>query len=197
MKIAITGSLGSGKSTCSQILKEMGYTIFNADEANNECLKAGSKTYLEIIDHFKDILDEEQNIDRKKLANIIFNDSTEKRVLESICHPAILEKMQQAVLSNKNDHFFAEIPLLFETEWDQYFDGSLLISISEEVRLQRCMSSRGFNQNEISERLNTQMKDELKRQKATWVIENNGSINELEQKIKQWLQKLLQNQHNS
>ena len=123
MKIAITGTIGSGKSTVASYLRNKGYFVFDCDEVNRELLNSDI-----LIDYFPECYDDGL-LDKKKLANIVFNDEKKRLLLESIMHPLILERMKKE--SGKHDPFFAEVPLLFEVNWDKFFDEILLVVLPE------------------------------------------------------------------
>ena len=190
MKIAITGSIGSGKSLCSQFLREYGYSVFDCDQVGKICFEKEHPAYLKILNQFDNILFEDKTIHRQKLAEIVFQDTTKRKILESIVQPYILEKMLQAMHETEEALFFAEVPLLYESGWERYFDGVLVVTAVEEWRIQRCIQNRGYSENEVKRRIQNQMSDHVQCEKATWVIENNGSILELKEKLFFWLKSI-------
>lgn len=191
-KIAITGTIGSGKSEVSRILKEKGYAVFDCDQVSYALSQPKMAGYNQIIERFDDILLEDQSIDRKKLANIIFNDNQAKKDLENILYPLILQEMEKQ--SRKSDQvFFAEVPTLYESGWEVYFDQVLVVSVSKEVRDYRLKENRSMTSEQIKERVLAQISDEEKRSKADWIIENNGTKKELKNKIEKWLEEIERN----
>jgi len=185
MKIAITGTIGSGKSSCSEILRTLGWDVFDCDACAKEAQKPGGKAMDLIQQCFPDTVNNEGVLDRKKLAEQVFADDNKRKLLEEILHPIILEEMN--LYAKDKELFFAEVPTLYESGWQQYFDGVLLISVDDKTREKRLIQSRSMTKEEIKSRVDVQFSDESKRQRATWVIDNNGTMDELKEKIIQWL----------
>lgn len=182
--IAITGIIGSGKSTVSKLLRERGYLVLDCDQGSRECIKKGSQGYQEMLVAFSElILDTEGNIDRKKVAEIVFSNNEKKKQLESIQHPLILNWVYEQCAMSKETLIFVEVPLLFECGWEGYFNESWVVVADEEIVFKRLKQNRTMSDDEINKRLDTQMKSELKIKKADHVIINNGSLMELDQQI--------------
>lgn len=180
MKIAITGTIGSGKSTVAAYLRDKGYFVFDCDEVNRELLNSDI-----LIDYFPECYDDGL-LDKKKLANIVFNDEKKRLLLESIMHPLILESMKKE--SGKHDPFFAEVPLLFEVNWDKYFDEVLLVVVDEDIALRRLLD-RGLSIEESKQRIKNQMSIKEKIERSDVIIYNDSSLFSLHKKIDGWLSK--------
>ncbi len=188
-KIAITGGIGSGKSKCSSILREMDYEVFDCDASAKKLRENNLQVQSEIANAFSECVNQGK-LNTLKLAEHIFQHPEAKQVLQDLLLPHILNDMNQQAKACQKEFFFAEVPLLFEVEWQQYFDGSLLISADETVRIERLMNQRGLLKRDIEARIANQMNDKKKRQLATWVIENNQNEKALKEKIKKWLSQL-------
>lgn len=187
MKIAITGTIGSGKSTVSNFIRELGYYVFDADLTVKKLSEKGNKAYNPIVALFgNDILNKDESINKTLLANIIFNDPNAKKNLESILHPMIKEAMIKE--STEHDIFFAEIPLLFETGFDQYFDYKILVYVEDDIALDRLVL-RGLNKKDAIQRINSQMDKDLKLSKSDFVIYNNSNLENLEKQVIDLIQK--------
>ena len=180
MKIAITGTIGSGKSTVAAYLRDKGYFVFDCDEVNRELLSSGV-----LIDYFPECY-ENGLLNKKKLANIVFSDENKRLLLESIMHPLILERMKKE--SGKHDPFFAEVPLLFEVKWDKYFDEILLVVVDEKIALERLVD-RGLSIEESKQRIKSQMSTKEKIERSDVIIYNDSSLFSLYEKIDGWLSK--------
>ena len=183
MKISITGTIGSGKSEVANYLRKLGYYVFDADKCNENLLKEPNLGYLGVKKAFPDVFDS-NILNKAKLAQKVFNNKDNLKILESIMHPLILEEMNKE--SNNKDVFFAEIPLLFESNWDKYFDYNLLIVADENTIIKRLMD-KGYDKKAINERLNNQMSTDLKIQRASGIIYNKGSFSSLYKEIDNWL----------
>lgn len=183
MKIAVTGTIGSGKSAVRQYLEEKGYFVFDCDGTNRELLN--KKAYRLLHKQFPECFDEEKKLDKKRLSSIVFNNPEKREILESIMHPEILKAMNK----RKDDPLFAEVPLLFEANWDIYFDESWLVVAEDKLIMERLLE-RGLSESEAKERIAVQMPVEEKMRRASQIIYNNGSLRDLHESIDKLLEKL-------
>ncbi len=183
MKIAITGTIGSGKSEMSNYLRnKYGFFVFDSDKTNSEILKDNPKLlYKDFSECFVD-----GTLDKRKLADIVFNDVTKRKKLESIMHPLILDKMLSNYNLKPNELFFAEVPLLFESGWDKYFDLIVLVTCDEDNALQRLLK-RGLSIKESKNRIKNQMSTDDKLARSDVIIYNNSSLSSFYEKIDEWL----------
>ena len=179
MKVAITGTIGSGKTEASLYLRNKGYDVFDCDAINKEILDSQSYELLHL--DFPECF-EDGELNKNKLASIVFSDEVRKEKLESILHPLILKELHD----RKNDPLFAEVPLLFEVGWDVYFDETLLIICNEDIALDR-LEKRGISKDNAIMRIKNQMPVQEKIKKATRIIYNNGSLDELYTAIDSYL----------
>lgn len=182
MRIGITGTIGSGKTEVVNYIKSKGYDVFNCDEVNTELLE--EKSYDLLFSEFNDCFDNKV-LNKTKLADTIFSDHSKKRKLESIMHPLILNKL----LAIKSDLIFAEVPLLFECGWEKYFDHTILLVSDEKIALERLMA-RGINNDDSKRRILSQMPVEEKIKKASFIIYNNGSLDDLYSSIDKILKQI-------
>ena len=182
MKIAITGTIGSGKTEASIYLRKKGYDVFDCDEVNKQLLE--DKGYELLHNRFPECFNGTK-LDKVKLASIIFTNVDRKTELENIMHPLILDKLQEKI----DDPLFAEVPLLFEAGWDKYFDEKLLIISNEDIALER-LKNRGISEFDAKRRINNQMSIKEKIKKASRIIYNNGSLDELYSAIDSYLKEL-------
>ena len=136
-----------------------------------------------MIDYFHECY-ENSLLNKKKLADSVFNDEKKRLLLESIMHPLILERMEEE--SGKHDPFFAEVPLLFEVNWDKYFDEVLLVVVDEDIALRRLLD-RGISIEESKQRIKNQMSIKEKIERSDVIIYNDSSLFSLHEKIDGWL----------
>lgn len=179
MRIAITGTIGSGKTEASIYLRKKGYDVFDCDKVNKNILD--TRAYELLNNDFSECF-ENEILNKQKLADIVFNDTNKKEKLESILHPIILDEL----MKRNDDPLFAEVPLLFEVGWDKYFDENLLIICDEDIALQR-LENRGIGRKDAYNRIKNQMPVQEKIKKATRIIYNNGSLDELYSAIDSYL----------
>lgn len=182
MKIAITGTIGSGKSEVSKYLNNLGYDVFDCDKQNKDILDKYGYNLLSY--HFPDCFDNKM-LNKKKLADTVFNNKENKTILEAIMHPLILGRL----IGRNDELLFAEVPLLFEANWQDYFDESLLIICDKQIALNRLIN-RGLSLMDADRRIASQMPVEEKIKKASRIIYNNGSLKQLHQEIDKYLKEL-------
>lgn len=183
MKIAITGLIGSGKSTVCNYLRDKGYHVFDCDKYNSYLLEKGNIGYLKVKEAFPEVFDNDILI-KTRLSDLIFSNSENKEKLENILHPIILDKINEE--SKDYDPYFAEVPLLFETEFYKHFDYALLIASDNNIALKR-LTLRGVNESEAKRRILNQMSLEEKKKRSDGIIYNNGNLVSLYNQIDEWL----------
>lgn len=160
--IALTGTMASGKSTVLSLLKKAGYPVYSADEISRQLTQINQQGYQAIVLAFgKEMLSEDQTLDRVKLADIVFHDEAKRKQLEAILHPLIRHQIQEAKQQNQTISF-VEVPLLFECGWEKDFDESWLVTCSQETCIKRCMENRKMSRQAILDRIRTQMSVEEK-----------------------------------
>ena len=192
--IALTGGIGSGKSRAAAILEELGAHSISADTLAREVLERGEDGYNEVVAYFGDEILNEGQIDRKKLAEIVFNDSKQLEVLESITHPLIRAKfVSQTRALSENSVVVYEIPLLAESISRQKqldFDHVIVLESETETRVARLVE-RGLSAKEAQLRIANQYSDAQRKEIATYLIKNEGSLEELINALSQWWSKFI------
>lgn len=188
--IAITGTIGSGKSAVVTYLKAKNYPVFDCDKIAHQCYEKGEKAYYQMIETFSEqILKDDGTIDRLKVAQLVFNDPEKKKILENILHPQILEKLFEAKKQCKAKLMFVEVPLLFEVNWQCYFDENWLVTCDEKIIVERLKSNRAMDEGAIKKRIQSQMPVNEKKKLADVLIENNADLKQLHQKIDELLER--------
>jgi dephospho-CoA kinase len=189
--IGVTGVIGSGKSTVSRILSEIGYPVIDLDSIAHTVLDLNG-----VVDLIRDSIGSDVlsngRVDRKKLAEKVFGDEHALSKLESIVHPLIVEKMSEAIerFRLKGEKVvFVDGPLIFETGTEHMFD-KIVVVFAEKDQIVRRMRKRGLKKEEVLLRLSRQLPIELKEKMADYVIRNTGSKKELRQEIKRLMTKI-------
>ena len=185
LRVALTGGIGSGKSLVGEILEELGALVIDSDQLAREVIERGSPGYEEVVAAFGDSILSEGQIDRSKLAAVVFNESDLRKKLESIIHPLVREAAEKlarklpsgAILIN-------QIPLLVESEGAKRFDYVVTVSADEEIRRER-LRLRGLRDYEITQRMAAQVSDSEREKIANYIIRNDGSIDELTQAVEE------------
>ena len=172
--IGIAGGIGTGKSTILDYLKkEKKAYIIKADDLGHEVLKKGEKGYKEAIKHFgHELLNEEENIDNNKLARIIFENPNEKKWLENLVHPLVLEKIKKEI--QKEDKLIVlETAIMFETKCNELCDYVLGILTDRNIRIERLISTRGYSREKCIKIMDNQMSDEDLKKRCDYILYNN------------------------
>lgn len=188
MIIGITGSSGAGKSTVCEILKkEYNAQIIDADKISKQLSKKGTIYLEEIVEKFgKEILLENGELDRKKLAEIIYSSDEKREILNNCTLKHIKEKIKQEVKKLKNNKKIIAIdaPLLFEAKLDEICEFVIaVISDNFEVQIERITKRDGITEEQAMARLKAQKPNDFYTQKSRYVIVNNGKIEEVEKQI--------------
>ncbi|KGX83571.1 dephospho-CoA kinase [Pontibacillus marinus] len=192
--IGLTGSIATGKSTVSLMFDDYDIPVIDADKISRKVVEPGEKAYDQIVETFgRDILREDDTIDRKALGAIVFNDEEKRKALNGIVHPAVREKM----LEERDYHVrqnekavVLDIPLLFESELTHFVDKILVVYVDEEIQLKRLMERDESTEDEAKSRINSQMPVSKKAEEADAVISNNGtkqqSYDQLDAILRKW-----------
>ncbi len=184
MYIGLSGGIGSGKSTVAKILSELGAVVIDADAIAKEVLETGQVGYENVIHNFGDsVLDPTGNIDRKKLAELVFQDETKLAKLESIVHPAVVSRVTQIRESLPDSAIVVyDTPLLIEKGLQDQFDTVLIVLADLESRRERLLS-RGLLLKDIDARIANQATDEQRKAVADVLIVNDGTMQELKENV--------------
>ena len=192
MRIAITGSIGSGKSEMGRVLKEWGYPVIDTDVLAHEALTKDTSVFKKIVNEYgEEAIGIDGDINRKFLANKIFADPIEKNKVEKWIHPYVWKRMEEEVKNyDKNQLVFVEVPLLFETGSQTRFDKTVLVLSSQKNALARLMHHRQITKTEAHRRWNAQMSPALKATFADDVIHNDADLETFHKNIENYINKL-------
>jgi dephospho-CoA kinase len=177
----ITGGIASGKSTVAGMFARNGARIVDADRIAREVVGRGMPAYADIIAHFGEaILQADREVDRSRLADIIFHDAAERQVLERIVHPRVREETARRLERIRREDAHAvvilDVPLLFESGMERGLQPVILVYVPEAVQVQRLMTRDGLSEAEAMARIGSQMPIEKKKERADLVIDNSGSL---------------------
>ena len=186
--IAITGGIGSGKTSVSKIIKSLGYKVFSADETYSELLN--DKSFVKTIYDALDIKSTNYVFDRKLVANKVFNDNDCLKKLNDITHPLIMKKMLENS-KNESGVIFNEVPLLFESGYQNLYDEIIVVKRSLEDRVNSVTKRDGISKNDVLARINNQYDYENKLNIEHTLIVNDGSLDKLTSSVKVVLEKIV------
>lgn len=189
-KIGLTGIMGAGKSTVIACLKNMGITVLDCDTINHTLMEKGEPGYPALIEAFgTSILNEYGVIDRCKLSDAVFCDDQKRKLLESIMHPLIQQRLEEELECHKHEAMVVvEVPLLFEIHWEYHFDEVWVVSGEEAVLLKRLEKLRNIDVQETKRRWRHQLSQSEKCRRADVVIDNSGTRAELQKQIEALIQ---------
>ncbi|GHS47131.1 dephospho-CoA kinase [Helicobacter pylori] len=190
--IALTGGIGTGKSTTIKILESQGYHILDADKIAHQLLQ---ENRFKIAQHFGSDILEKGILDRKKLGAIVFQNANELKWLEDFLHPLIRECMLKKAYELEKNHqaYFLDIPLFFEVGGKKYYPVSkvVLVYAPRVLQIERLLERDKLKEAEILQRLACQMDIEQKRAMSDYIIDNSSNLKDLNKQVECFLKTLL------
>jgi dephospho-CoA kinase len=192
--VGLTGGIASGKSTVAKILQSLGAAIVNADDLAREVVEPGHEAWQEIVASFgAGVLQSDQNLDRQKLRTLIFNQPEARKRLESIIHPrvrALAEERIRQYAAAGYPVVIYEVPLLFEGNLQEWLRPVILVACDVDTQTVRLQKRDHLTAADAEKHIAAQMSLDDKRRLADYVIENNGSLEDLERQTRQILEQL-------
>ena len=187
MIIGLTGSIASGKSTVSTMLKRKGFPIVDADEIARQVVELGSPVLQEISRVFgESVLQADGSLNRVKLGEIIFNDEEMRQKLNGIIHPAIRQEMlkqKDEWLAGGANTVIMDIPLLFESKLQSFVDTIIVVSVTPEIQKERLIARNVLSEEEADRRIQSQLPVKEKEKDADAVLFNNGTVEETQKQL--------------
>ncbi|WML28538.1 dephospho-CoA kinase [Neobacillus sp. OS1-33] len=198
--IGLTGGIASGKSTVSNMFKEMDITVVDADIEARLAVMKGESAYVKILAEFgEDILLDNGEIDRQRLGSIIFYQEEKRQILNEIVHPEVRKRMRDQVeqaIKNSEEVVVLDIPLLFESKLTYMVDKTLLVYVDDETQLKRLTERNNLSEEDARARISSQMPLSEKIKLADAVIDNNGSIANTKEQLLEILEQFSINKNN-
>ena len=192
MIIGLTGGIGSGKSAAANFFEELGINILDADNAAKNALDKKSIGYKMFIKEFgNQYLDNQKNIDRKKLREDVFKDPKKKLILEKIVHPIVGQTILNFRSSSNSPYTIIMVPLIFETKSQNNYDRILTIDCNEEIQISRAMQRDNQDKKQIHNILSKQASREQRLSISDDIILNNSTLNNLKQEVQKIHEKYL------
>ncbi len=189
LKIGLTGGIGSGKSAVSICFKKLGAFIFDADTVAKNILNNNKTAQSEIISEFgTDVIDINQNIDKKKLSRIAFRDDNNQLKLNTIIHPYVFTEIDlsfQSIFKKQNHEIFiVDAALIYESGADAHMDYVIVVTSNLKLRTERVMNRGNISREDFLKRVDLQWPENDKVEMADYIIHNNGTKKELENEAK-------------
>ena len=192
MIIGLTGGIGSGKTAVSDAFQDLGITIVDADLASRLVVQKGKPSLKKIAEHFgNDILNENSELDRAKLREIIFNSDEEKNWLESLLHPAIANQIQDELKASSSPYTILVSPLLLETNQKEYCSKVLVVDVPVELQVERTLKRDQVPEDQVKSIIKAQISRKNRLEFADEVIINDGSLEELHSTVMKFHQKFI------
>ncbi|WEZ09299.1 dephospho-CoA kinase [Priestia flexa] len=192
--VGLTGGIASGKSTVSAIFREMNIPVIDADQIAKEVVQNGRVAYSKIVEAFgKEILQEDLEINRAALGQIIFHNEQERQKLNSIVHPEVRSEMlkqKEQLIAEQYQLVVLDIPLLFESKLTYLVDQVIVVHVNELVQLERLQKRNSLSKEDALARIKSQLPLTEKAKMADFIIDNNGSIDETKEQVIKLVSKL-------
>lgn len=192
--IGLTGGIATGKSAVTSILRELGFVVIDADAVVHELQKPGGKLYQALFQKFgSDFFETDGQLNRKKLADLVFNDKSAYKQLSDLqdrCIREELETRRAAEITRSEQTFFMDIPLLFEEHYESLFDEIWLVTVPENVQIERLMSRSGLSREEAAARIARQMPMDEKLRLADVILDNSATLSDLRLQVLEQLKRL-------
>jgi dephospho-CoA kinase len=193
--VGLTGNIAAGKSSVAHLLSARGATIIDADLLARRAVEVGTPAYDKIVARWgRAVLAPDDVLDRSALRRIVFVDHAQLEQLNQIVHPEV-ERLRTRLVADARTRgdrvVVCDIPLLFERHMTEAFDRLILVDASRPIRLERLVRDRGLPEAEAMAMIAAQMPAELKRARADYVIENSGTLGELEHRVDETWESLL------
>lgn len=185
--IGLTGGIASGKSAVARMLRARGVPVIDADQLARDVVAPGTDGLRAIVERFgAGVLLDDGTLDRKKLGAVVFGDDAARRDLNAITHPRVaqlaMEKLEALRASGAPVAVY-EVPLLFENNLEGMMDATVLVAARDDVQLARLMARDGIDEAAARARMNAQMPLAEKRKRATFVLENDGTLGDAERQL--------------
>ncbi len=186
--LGVTGGIASGKTTVANMLKELGAPIVDFDVISRQVVEPGEKAWKQIVDFFgKQVLQKDQQLDRKKLSDIVFSDLEKKKKLESFIHPQIevefVRQVNEIATADPNAIIQVVIPLLIEINMQYMFHKLLLVYIAQDDLTERLATRDSISKEQAATILSNQLPIEEKKGYADYIIDNHGSLEETKKQV--------------
>lgn len=179
--VALTGGIASGKSVVAEVLEDLGCYIHHADKIAHDLMEPEKPAWKKIVAHFgKKILNEDKTINRSRLGKIIFSDEKERRFLNELIHPLVLEKKKEVSSRlEKEGHyniFISEAALTIEAGFADFFDKIIMTYCKKEVQKKRLMERDGISRKQTMKIIKSQMQPQEKMKYADYIIDTSSSL---------------------
>ena len=189
--VGLTGGISSGKSTVSSYLKQLKIPVIDADEVARKVVEPNSQGARKIRKTFSsDVFEEDGSLNRQKLGALIFSNAENRQKLDDLLQPLIkimiLDEIEE--YRQKGETMIVlDLPLLFEKHYEKLCEEIIVVYVPRELQLERLMKRNQYTKQEALSRIDSQLSIEEKRKRATVLLDNQGTVQQLYQQVEQWL----------
>lgn len=193
MIIGLTGGIATGKSTVSKLFQEKGILVCDSDVIAKQIVQKGEEGLNRLVQQFgTSILDNDGNLNRKVLSDIIFDDATAREKVNQILHPLVFLSIEKWKNQHANESLLIiDMPLLFEVGYDSKVDAIILVTASIDQQIARLNKRNGYSTEEAIKRIKSQWPLTQKLLKSDFIIDNSGTIEQTKNQVSECLKKLL------
>jgi dephospho-CoA kinase len=172
VKIGLTGGIGSGKTTVAKIFELMGVPVYYADEASKRLYRTNKELMTALKTHFGEDIYTNEELNRSKLAAIVFGDSAKLELLNSLVHPLTIKDATEWIAQQTTPYIIKEAALLFEAGSTRDLDYIIGVSAPQHLRIKRVMDRENVSREDVIKRMNRQIDEEIKMRLCNFVIKN-------------------------
>lgn len=183
-KVGITGGIGSGKSTVCRILQQRGVAVYDADSRAKELMANSESLRHDLIEAFGECTYTSEGLNRRYLADVVFSDSQQLRLLNSIVHPVVMDDFERWAAEQEGQFVVLESAILFEAGLESRVDATVAVMAPEELRVERVMGRDGATKEQVMARIDNQMSDDERSDRAKYSVVN-IDIEDLEEDVEQ------------
>lgn len=190
--LGVTGGIATGKSTVINVFKELGFPVVDGDVVARLVVEPGQPCLTALTDYFgEEILLDTGALDRRKLAEIVFSDEEKRKKMNAVMDPFIRREIEAEIkeAKKKSPLVVADIPLLYEGGYQQYFDAVAVVYVTPALQLERLMKRNSYTEEEARHRISSQWPIDRKKELADIVFDNQGSIRQTKEQVLSWLKR--------
>ena len=194
--IGVTGGVGTGKSTVARMFERLGAVVIDADVIAHQLMEPKKLAWRQIVKTFgREILNDDETVNRKKLAAIVFKDAAQRKALEALLHPKVMRQIAYRLgelrRSKRIKAVVLDVPLLIEVGGQKLADALVVVTAPAEIQMKRLQKKYGWSKEDVHDRINAQWDLSAKAALADYVVDNGGSVDATRTQVKQLWKRLI------